>query len=90
MASIRAVDSHVDDGTHMMAVAPLGAYSVHQPGVADGHLLTAYTRTDTLTGNLFDVGNDAAVGSLVGKASRKAAAMGCVEKCSTWAARCSS
>ena len=65
MARILAVDGDVDDGAHVMTVVPFGADAVHHLCVAHANHLITYPRTDAVTGNLLDLRDLTAVGSLI-------------------------
>ena len=71
MACIFAIDSHMDNGTHMMAIMPLRTNSIHHLRIAhtDNALLTRVSHadlgTDAMTCDLLDIRDLTAIRRLI-------------------------
>ena len=67
MTRIRAIDSHMDDSTYVVAVVPTGTDAVHHLRISHTYHFVANAGTDALASHLLDIGDLTAVGSLVGE-----------------------
>ena len=65
MTCIFTINGYMDDGTNMMAVVPFCAYGIHHLCIAHTDHLIPYPCTDTMTCDLLDLTDDAAIGSLI-------------------------
>ena len=75
MTRIFPINGYMDDGTHMMAVVPLGTDAVHHLRITHADNLIPYLRTDTVTGNLLDIRDRTTVRRLI----RKGITQGCTD-----------
>ena len=76
MPCVSAIDRDMDDGSHMMARLPFYAKMIHHLRVAHADDLPSDIGTDTMPGNFLNIGNLAAIGSLVGKSIAQSSANG--------------
>ena len=75
MTRIHAIDSYMDDGTHVMTVVPTSANTVHHLRITYTYHLIANTGTDAFACHLLDIADLTTVGSLV----RKGIAQSCTD-----------
>ena len=67
MPGVFAIDSHVDDGAHAVALVPPDAQPFHHARVAHTYLTSLYHSLYALAGHLFHLADAAAVGGLLGE-----------------------
>ena len=65
MTRIFPINGYMDDGTHMMAVVPLGTDGIHHLRVSYADNLIPYPCTDAVTSDLLDIRNRTAVRRLI-------------------------
>ena len=64
MTGILSIDSHMNDGTYVMAVVPFCPNGIHHLRIAYADRLISHASTNTMTGYLLHLGYLATVGSL--------------------------
>ena len=78
MSRILAINGDVDDGSHLVAVVPLGTDAFHHLLVAHANHLSVHFGTDTLSCNLLYIGHLAAIRCFL----REGSPQGCSDRMS--------